>query len=142
MIFSRLYKLHVAQKSLYRSFRIANIETALKRRIKNKEKNNSRGKKKCVCEPHTHTHTTIGYLIIPAQEIHFSLALRIKQELCINRCVVIICAPLHLGNRKMRFQSPLHLQHLPMLNEKKRQMSIHEKQNRTTSSRCHCPSSR
>ena len=72
---------------------------------------------------HTHTHTQkhhyIGNLIIPAQEIHFSLALRIKQELCINRCVVIICAPLHLGNRKMRFQSPLHLQHLPMLNEKK-----------------------
>lgn len=127
MTFFPLYKLHLAHKSLYRSFRIVNIETALKRRIKNEEKkSNSREKKKLECEKplsephtHTHTHTTTGNLIIPAQEIHFSLSLRIKQELCINRCVVIICAPLHLGNRKMRFQSPLHLQHLPMLNEKK-----------------------
>ena len=122
MTFFPLYNLHVALKSLYRSFRTANSETAFKRRIKDKrKKNNSRGNKKLESEKplsdgatHTHTHTTIGNLIIPAREIPFSQALRIKQELCINHCV-IICTPLHLGNRKMRFQSPLHLQHLPML---------------------------
>ena len=57
MIFSRLYKLHVAQKSLYRSFRIANIETSLKRRIKNKEKKTTLEERKSVCVSHTHTHT-------------------------------------------------------------------------------------
>ena len=46
MTFFPLYKLHVAHKSLNRSFRIANIETALKRRIKNEGKKTTLKKRK------------------------------------------------------------------------------------------------